>query len=450
VSDVADKLVSIALSLAILGQAWLAARRLGTWVAPAPLYGLFWFLFTVIPLALLFPVPSSPLAMGYLLLTCLAFSASALPFDAGAAVAWARREGPSAPPLFDSAFLRRTFYGLSAAIPVLLVLNSRAQGISIGDAIFNVLASAAIYAELRNQELVVANVWQSLSNVAIYVATALGGFVFLHERPGWRRWAVSVVALLPSVVVMVTQSAKGMFFLCAAFFVAAIWVGRLRRGELGLASRRARRPLAVAVALTVLLVGVSFLSRGFQDADDRDVVTQGLTRYFASYTSGHLYAFSDWFSDRVGRPSTLHYAPEPPTYGFYTVMPIFEALGSSKQVPAGVYDEYFRHEELLTSNIYTMYRGLITDFGLVGSLVFMLVTGLLFHLAWFHLLVDERPVVPAVVFIYMVGYFYTSFIISLFIWRSVYAGFLGLLAVLWLDGWLQRQPEARPLAAPPS
>ena len=38
----------------------------------------------------------------------------------------------------------------------------------------------------------------------------------------------------------------------------------------------------------------------------------------------------------------------------------------------GVYDEFFTYGEYVKGNLYTVFRGIITDFGLLGSLFLLL------------------------------------------------------------------------------
>ena len=139
----------------------------------------------------------------------------------------------------------------------------------------------------------------------------------------------------------------------------------------------------------------------------------------ASYAFGHLYAFSDWFTHYVGNPSANRYASESAGYGFYTFMTFFKAFGDTRHVPVGIYDEFFEYKDVLITNIYTIFRGLITDFGLIGTIVYMFVSGYVFHLAEPFLLVRRRPEGSVAMFILAVYYSYATFVISAFIWTTI-------------------------------
>ena len=117
------------------------------------------------------------------------------------------------------------------------------------------------------------------------------------------------------------------------------------------------------------------------------------------------------------------------TYGNYTFMSVYKALGSEVVFPVGVYDEYFEYKDLLKGNIYSIYRGLITDFGGVGAIVFMYVTSLGLHYSYYRVLTKLVAPMACSVFICAMGYYYSSFIISLMMWNSIYVTAI-LLAVI--------------------
>jgi hypothetical protein len=100
-------------------------------------------------------------------------------------------------------------------------------------------------------------------------------------------------------------------------------------------------------------------------------------------------------------------------------MGFFRALGDARPVPLGVYDEFFEIDGVLITNIYTAFRGLIFDFGLFGSLLFAVLAGLIANLSFYFLLCKRFAVIPVVIFIYMVGLIYQSYLVSSLTWVSV-------------------------------
>src|SRR5437762_982638 len=103
-----EKILAIIFSLMILGQAAVLRLWVGTWIFPACLFALFWFLFTFIPLVGLLTVPIEPLAVGFILLCCVTFSLTALGFSWRHTLEVHRVSGDRAQ--YDSWFIRWCFY----------------------------------------------------------------------------------------------------------------------------------------------------------------------------------------------------------------------------------------------------------------------------------------------------------------------------------------------------
>jgi oligosaccharide repeat unit polymerase len=444
-----DKCIALVFSLSILGQAYLVRRLVGTWVFPSCLFGLFWFVFTFLPLVLLLTVPVEPYAIGFILLCALAFSISSLLFDWGPAFKRnAQKRDTEA--LYGSRFLKHVFYASAAASLVLIVLNSLAQGITLYDLVFNLFASAQEYANLRYSEELTSTLVERLSLVCAYLGASIGGLRFCCGSHKGDRRLIIVLSFLPSVLVALTQSAKWPFLLSVVLFCSGILAYRVSSRRLYLFGGNSQS-LAIYAGIVLLIVTASFLSRGLYVSGDSNLVMQLLAGRFASYSSGHIYAFSDWFAFSIGRHSEFAYAREAGSHGFYTFATLFKLMGSQRVLPIGVYDDYYSNGGVLTTNVYTMFRGLILDFGFVGSVLFMSVVGLLFHAAFYALLSRRRPVFTVVAFLFMVSYFFSSFVVSMFGSNILYYVTFGLMwIVLYANKWMTSQYKSFPLESAPA
>jgi len=443
-----EKCLALVFSLMILGQAYLVRRYVGTWLFPACLFGLFWFGYTFVPLAILFWVPANPYAIACLFLCSLAFSMGSLAFDWKTAFERNARKRETAAIVYGSPFLKVVFYVSTVASLVFLTLNLFAQGFSLHDLLFDLYASAAAYANLRFSEDLNGNIFERLSIVFAYLDAILGGFLFPCVPTKTGRRLIVVLSFLPSILVAVTQSAKWHLFLCIVFFYAGLLVYRASVGTLRLFDKGRMKSLTLYVATLIAIVTVSFLGRGLYTINDNEDLIRKLVEYYSSYSFSHIYAFSDWFAFFIGRRSELMYSQESAPHGFYTFAVLFKLMGSDKVLPIGMFDDYYSYGELLTGNIFTMFRGLILDFGLIGSVLFMLATGLLFHLSFHAMLRNRRPVFTVAVFVLMMGYFYASFISSLLgSNRIYYVTFVLLLIVLQINKRITRT-DGRRLAPP--
>jgi oligosaccharide repeat unit polymerase len=444
--DVFDKCLALAFSLMILGQAYLVRRYVGTWLFPACLFGLFWFGYTFVPLAILFWVPVQPYATAFLFVCTVAFSMGSLFFDWKTAFVRNGQKRETAAMVYGSSFLKVIFYLSTLASLVFLALNLFAQGFSLHDMLFNLYTSAAAYANLHYSEDLNVHVFNRLSIVFAYLGAILGGFLLPCMPTKIGRRLIVVLSFLPSILVAVTQSANGHLFYCIVFFYAGLLVYRASAGTLRLFEKGSIKSLALGTAMLIAIVTIAFLGRGLYKIEDTEELINELVIRYASYSFGHIYAFSDWFAFIVGRHSELVYRHESAAHGFYTFMAVFNLVGRHKVVPMGVFDDY-SYGDWLTTNIFTMFRGLILDFGLIGSVLFMLATGILLHWTFHAMLRNIRPVFTVAVFVLMMSYFYTSFIISVLVFFNIYVTFVLLWMVLQINK-LITQTDGRRLARP--
>lgn len=423
-----EKCLALVFSVMILGQAYFIRRHIGTWLCPACIFGLFWFAYTFVPLTVLFWVPVNVLAIAFVFLCTLAFSMGSLFFDWKTAFVRNGQKRKTQTRAYGNSFLKRVFYLSTLLSLAFLALNLFDQGFSLHDLLFDLYATAGTYTDLRYSESLSGNIYNPLSIVSAYLGVIIGGLLFLSAPTKGGRRLIIVLSFLPSILVMVTQSAKGLLFLSIVFFYAGQLVYRASGGSLRLFGTGSIKSLVLCAVILAPIVTISFLSRGLYKIDDSSKIIEEMIRQYASYSCSFIYAFSDWFSFIIGTHSELAYHHESATHGFYTFAPLFKVLGSHRELTLTIFDEFYSYGDLLTGNIFTMFRGLIQDFGFIGSVVFMILAGLLLHWNFHQMLLKKTPVFTVAVFIFMMGYFYMSFGVSLLIWSSMYVAFV----LIWL------------------
>lgn len=427
-----EKFVAIFFAFAILGQAWIVKSWVGTWLFPACLFGVFWFLMTFFPLILALTVPINVLSMVYILICCIAFSISAL-----ITTKWKRAFKHSREKFihasYGSDFIRLSFYLVTILTIVFIVMNTGAQGISIEDVVFDIAGVASSYIERRYNESLVLTVYGQLSLIFTYVAAMIGGLVYAGRPRESSGFYLVLLFIIPSAVVMMIQGNKGTLFLSLAYFLSGVIAFKIKKGEYELFESSGIRVVFGYALMIVPVVFFSFYVRGLQDQDDMSHILAELQRGLLSYSSSHLYAFSDWFSHYIYGESIQDYYDDFNAFGFHTFMSIFKMGGDERYVPNGYYDEYYKYQDVIQSNIYTIFRGLIYDFGLIGSIVYFLIFGLISHIVFYAFLAAKYPVLTLSFFAHFVGYLYTSFLISQFVWNSIYATFFIFSLILWLN-----------------
>jgi oligosaccharide repeat unit polymerase len=437
-----SKLLALLFSAMILANAVLVRRIVGTWLFPAVLFSLFWFLFTALPLLVLFTVPVNPWCVLFIWAGTAMFSLSSLVYFDWPAAHRANREKPSPVEYFNTRFLRLVFAGAALLSIPCFFLNMAAQGFQIRDMWSGMFEIATSYALMRYTETLTSNIYAKVGIVLAYVAVTTGGLLFGSARSKRQAALVVAGAFLPALGPMLFESAKGLLFFFIVLFFGGILVTRIFRGQFYVMDRRTLRNVALALAVLVPLTAVSLISRGLYALEDSSDVKAGMTRYLVTYAFGHMYAFSDWFSFRAGFDATVPFAKDPTGYGFYTFMSIFRLAGNTREVPLGIYEDSFVYGDLIVTNIYTIYRGLIMDFGFAGALLYMFVSGFVIHLCYCAMLHARRPVATVVAFIYSIGYTYMSFALSMFTWNVIPVVMVALLICLAINALIPR-PTAR-------
>lgn len=419
-TDAPERLLAMLLSLGILGLGMLQRRMHGTWATPGALFCGFWFLVTFIPLFAFHMHPVNSLAVGFLLIACLAFSATGLATDWRAVIKGGGRHHEARRRFLGTSFLRLAFSVSFLLASGFLLVDMGLQGVTIREMVFNFFENSnALLARRYEGEWRVSPFGQA-GVVLTYVCATLGGL--LHaQAPRRARWRILAMAMTPSVLILLISAAKGAFVLAVAIVIGAHILVRLLTGVRPHLPLRGMFRMTKYAPLVLPLILASFLSRGLYKINDLNLLMQRLADNLSVYAFGHLYGFCDWFAFRTGGTALQSYPTEPITYGFFTFNALFELAGSGRTAPPGLYDEYLMYNERSSGNIYTMMRGLITDFGLFGSLAVLLIMGAFFNAVFVRMNQARQPVATLAIAFLFIHILYTSYISSAFVWDSTYA-----------------------------
>jgi oligosaccharide repeat unit polymerase len=430
--EVFEKIIAILYSLLILANAVCLRRIIGTWLFPGCLFSLFWFCYTFFPLVVLFEVPVNSIAIAFITVSVILFSATFLLFDwKGAFQDNLSKPLPST--IFNTRFLR---FVLLVSILISLIgsiLHLLSQGFGVLEFIMNPIGVASKFANLRYNDELSYTVFGPISLLFSNIAVIIGGLIFGSVSAFGHKKIL--FAFLPSIIILLTQSSKGLFFQSVFLFLGGILIAKVYSNKLKILSFGIISKITLIILGLLILLSISFLSRGLEDVQDITILLSSLRSMFATYFFAHIYGFSDWFSAYIGGKTSMNYDTSHYYFGFYTLTAFFRMFGTDMVTSPGVYDEYYVYKDLLESNIYTIFRGMIMDFGLLGSFVFMLVNGYLMNMVFYIFLRKKRPVFTTIVVIFMLEHFYISFIISLLTWMIIPFTFLICYLILKLNNY---------------
>lgn len=423
------KLVNLCLSVIFLFGAWAAKRIVGVWLNPASIFLLFWFFYTALPLLLAFEAPVNPFAILYILSFGVAFT---LPFStfrwASAFKCNSRKK--SSYNYFNKSIVNIAFYSCACLSVVMLLIAVVQQGFSVEEILLSTSSVGGSYADKRYASELTPSVISQLGLQISYYTVMLGGLIYgaCHPNQWKKKQIILILAFAPAILVLLLQSAKGLFFFSIFLFVGGIFVNKIYNQNYILIDYATIRKLLMLFLMAAPIVVMSFVSRGYSEESDISITLYFLAKSFISYSSAHLPAFSDWFSERYFEKSLFVYKQESAQLGFYTFMSFFRLFGDERVIPMGIYDEFFMHGEMIQGNIYTAFRGLISDFGILGALLLAILAGWISAKSYWKLLVARASPFSITFFILFIAIAYQSFAISSLTWLTIPVVFL----VQWL------------------
>lgn len=234
-----------------------------------------------------------------------------------------------------------------------------------------------------------------------YAAPLIGGFCY--RQVGRLTKTVCVLTLLPGMVIALTQAMKmgmitGFVLWFAGYLVCSFSYGLPLK----------IRPKKVASFFAILLgfFAVLFFSMVFRTGEVSERTILDISEKFVTYALGHFHCFDIWYTS---------YEPMEYSFGTKTFMGISNVLGLEERTQ-GVYAEFHQIGQngyYGISNIFTIFRSLIEDFGEVGTVVVMLLMGALTKLSQKDLesgnCVFLNQVTTTAAYAYLLWSFATSF-----------------------------------------
>ena len=252
----------------------------------------------------------------------------------------------------------------------------------------------------------------------MYGGALIGGYFFVDAlKISERILCISII--IPFFFILLIHNTKLVFMA-----VVMLWLsGYLTR----FLEKYKRAPIIKAGAVCkFILLSISFLSLLYMSmvlrigAIDTDTLTK-VNAKILSYVIAHMPAFDYWFANDAGNTDY--------TYGKYTFYAIFQTLGISIR-EQGVFTDFVSTSEFST-NIFTVFRGIIIDFGVFGGIVFFILLGFVVGYAYQCILHKDRNVFASIVLANTYFFIGLSFTVSSWTYSSFLFAFLLFGLCLW-------------------
>lgn len=340
-----------------------------TWLAPSAIYALWWSVTSLGSIIAGFKETIAPVGLIWILLSSILVGAGSLVMLPKREITIIKNERVTNPLVFIKIDLKR-LYLTSLLLSFLYIFASLYyQQTSISDlfSIDNILLMAAKFSQERYQETNVLPIYVKLLLPFVFFANCIGGAMF-----GTTRKYLFSLSLIPPVIISILFTEKASVFFCFSFWIASLMAILLLKKQFRLFSFRTIAKLFV-IGITVLLILIlsSFARLGSLDLKGLSVVGDKL------YSSifGHIPAFSNWLLN-------FDFSNETLSFGKFTFAGIFDFFGISERL-IGLYTVNYQLSNGELTNIYSIHKGLILDFSILGALsiyfFFGLVSAFLFH-----------------------------------------------------------------------
>lgn len=245
--------------------------------------------------------------------------------------------------------------------------------------------------------------------IFVYSAPLCGGYSFVFARNIKDKF-FSVITLFPELVILLTENAKAAMIGCVVFFVTGWLVGNLTRyQQIKPFKFKTIIIFCVLFILLLSLLAVTMVLRlGEWNIEAFEIVRNKL----GNYIFGHIPAFDNWFSNNIGNFNI--------SLGKQTFVGIASLFGISER-EQGIYRDNYDGGALAT-NVYSYFRGIVEDFGMIGAILVIIVFLLIATHAYIKIVNGKRKVIYQI-FLTISYSFILFFPVSLFSYNSFVMSF---------------------------
>jgi oligosaccharide repeat unit polymerase len=258
------------------------------------------------------------------------------------------------------------------------------------------------------------NIISQITLIFVYLTPLFGGYLLPLLSKRKKYWCY--LSLLSALLITLTQAVKLGFINSIALWGIGVIVSSYANNNTFF---RIRLVTTIKILFfSILFFTILFLSMIFRSGEFDLETIQAMSQKFILYAFGHLPTFDLWFTKNIGHLN--------PTGGVKTFYGITNYLGIAQR-NQGVFTDLtsFGKNNFsgMSTNIYTMFRFILEDYGLFGSILMLFITGIISGFTWLmikkqtNILLFQTILIGALFFISMSFatsvWAYTSFILTI-------------------------------------
>ena len=408
------KIGSIIVSFLFLGNYFIGSRILKSKLHPSILFSLFWFFFTFIPEFFLFDYKTNLFSEIYIYILSLILIIPAI-----LGFYYKPKSIIKSSDKIDSnkfRILLKLFSIISILTSFSLVI---VNGFSLSEILSNFMITSGAFAAKRGKIGIEYGLIGVLNVSTTYVSSAIGGYLIgLNYEAKKRSVSDYLFAFAPALFLMLIESQKLIFIISLGYIMGGLFL------YFNLSNKKIYlmpiiRKLLILIIILVPFILISFVTRDhFHQLDfGSDIFYQYLYRDIVNYFLSEIFAFSDFFTYYVGYSSQLAYQTTSDFPGEYTFFSVVKMFGFAESVLPGFYNEVYQLGDLTPAMIFTIFRGVLQDFGIVGSFFVFFGIGIFFDMVMRFVCSSGNYVLANVLYISSVVFILFSYILSLFMAR---------------------------------
>lgn len=301
-----------------------------------------------------------------------------------------------------------------------ILLSIREYGYTLKE-VFNLEALMRmneIATELRYRTDLESGLLHQLTLIFVYLSPLYGGYLMPLLAGKRKKW-VCYLTVLPALLISITETMKFPFIAGMVLWLVGILVGSYAHNPGFL---RLKKGAWVALGtLGGVFFAIMLLAMFFRAGTFEAEVVENIKLDFLNYACGHLPAFDEWFYRNMDQLD-----PDGGTKTFYGITN-YLGLAVRKQ---GVFEEWVYYGQsvnhqippaLLGTNVYTMFRFLLEDFGFVGAFIYIFLNGMVAGFAWLMVKLGRMTFFFQTCLVAVLFSIPMSFIASIWAWTSTIA-----------------------------
>ena len=396
----------------LVTTSWISKKIHGSWFFPGAFFPLIWTLYMSI--SLISAPEFQPKILGTIIITLFAvvFSVGAniIPFQEN-------EQALESNINISMTYYSGVFISMISALGIGMVVSMGFSWYQLEQSLFNIYVMPNLFALERYNEVLAIPTRVKMVMFLTYPAALISGFVYPFLK-GFKK----VTSFLPIMITMIYGTLfavrSGILLAIILTFAGMTCAKVYLRGNL---QKWFHKVSAAGAALGLLLFSTYILLQWLRGGPESIFIIDELIQGAKAGILGSFSAFTIWFSNY---DFLQHYA-----FGVNTFAAPMEILGLTERA-SGFYTDFIPIGPSVT-NIYSAFRGIITDFGIIGSFIFFIIMGLGSALAykssWNG---NQFAVVPLSIF-----YAFTLFspLISIFTFNSIIIAFIMFYGILFIS-----------------